>query len=409
MRRGGLLVAASSLALALLGVLSLGRGRSAEPRRGPAETATTSETDHAPEAIALATAPRRMTASAPSVAPGGAGEDHQARLTQRAERVSHAIALLRYPPGSQPLSRDMRDVLKPNARHETALPLALATGATGGAPTSGELSFQLTGDVYTVVGRGSLSPTLEVFRESTPGSERARVAVDITDLALVTVEPGGTRPVATTLALNDEGRTGDAVAGDRIYGTTIVPSAIPALAAYRGLARLDVGFVAREGDRRPAHATLDFRVIGSAPAAFIGVSNERLTAEGLELSVDLDVDEPGHYFVQGLLFDAHGAPIGFAVARPTLARGRATVPLLYFGLLFHDARASGPFVFRTLTGQRLPEANEPDRAELAMWLGSYQTRAYRLTELSDREYESPAKEAKIQALAALAARKGGGR
>jgi len=64
-----------------------------------------------------------------------------------------------------------------------------------------------------VVGRGSLSPTLEVFRETTPGSERERVAIDVTDLALVTVEPGGTRPVATTLALNDEGRAGDAVAG----------------------------------------------------------------------------------------------------------------------------------------------------------------------------------------------------
>jgi hypothetical protein len=205
--------------------------------------------------------------------------------------------------------------------------------------------------------------------------------------------------------MNDDGRDGDAVAGDRIYGTTIAASSVPALRSYRGLVRLDVAFVPRDGDRRLARASLDFRVASSVPGSFVGVSSERLTEDGLELSVDLNVEEAGRYFVQGLLFDAHDAPIGFAVARPTLRVGRATIPLVFFGLLFHDAKASGPFVFRTLTGRRLPEGNEADGAEMAVWPARYVTRAYALSDFSDKEYESAAKDAKIQALSALAARR----
>ena len=139
------------------------------------------------------------------------------------------------------------------------------------------------------------------------------------------------------------------------------------------------------------------------PASFTGVTDEKLTADGLEISVGVQVDEAGQYFVQGLLFDAHDAPIGFAVARPTLAAGRATVPLLYWGLLFREANAPGPYVFRTVTGYRMPSGTEPDRADIVTWDGSYRTRAYATTDFSDKEHESPGKEAKIKALADLAA------
>lgn len=345
-------------------------------------------------------------AADPSIAPAS-GRDPDDVAVQRAARVSHAIDLLKYSPDSQPLRRDMVDVLKPNRRYESAIPLAMATGRAGDPPKQGDLSFVLTGDVYAVVGKGALATTLEVFRESTPGGDRERVAVDVQSCSLSVVENSGSRVVGATALLNDEGRDGDVAAGDRIYGLSLVPAAVSALASYRGLVRLDVEFTAAEGDRRPARASLDFRVAARVPAVVSGIGSERLTPDGLEIAVDVDVDEPGQYFVQALIFGAGGEPIGFAVARPKLGTGRARVPVLFWGLLFREANAPGPYVVRTVTGHRLPEPNESDRAEMATWEGPYRTRAYGLSDFSDKEYESPSKELKIQALAALAARNPG--
>jgi hypothetical protein len=350
----------------------------------------------APVATDLGSAP-----SGPSLL---AGRNPEEVAVQRAARVSDALELLKYSPDSQPLRRDMVDVLAPNRRYESAMPLAMATGRTGDPPKQGDLSFVLTGDVYSVVGKGALAATLEVFRESATG-ERERVAVDVNSCALSIVEAAGSRPIAGAALLNDEGRDGDATAGDKVYGRSLVPAAVPALAAYRGLVRLDVEFTAADGDRRPARASLDFRLAASVPAVVSGVAGERLTPDGLEISVDLRVDEAGHYFVQGLLFDANDAPIGFAVARPRLEVGRARVPILFWGLLMREAKRPGPYVFRAVTGHRLPEPNERDRVDMATWEGPYRTSAYALSDFSDKEYESPSKELKIQALAALAAAK----
>ena len=342
-------------------------------------------------------------AAAPGIAMAG-GHDPDEVAVQRAARVSRAIDLLRYSPDSQPLRRDMIDVLAPNRRHESAMPLAMATGRAGDPPKEGDLSFVLTGDVYAVVGSGALAVTLEVFRESTPDGKRERVAVDVQRGSLSALEAAGSLAIGATALLNDEGRDGDATAGDKIYGLSLVPAAVSALASYRGLVRLDVDFTATEGERRPARASLDFRVAGRVPALVTGIGSERLTPDGLEVAVDLRVDEPGHYFVQALIFDAIGDPIGLAVARPRLGAGSARVPVLFWGLLFREANAAGPYLVRTVTGQRLPEPIQADRADMATWEGPYRTRAYALSDFSDKEYESPSKDLKLAALAALAAR-----
>ncbi|MDB4943568.1 MAG: hypothetical protein JWP97_3102 [Labilithrix sp.] len=381
------LVAVGAAVVLLLGSGSRGGGHDDADAGAPASGEGRQATSTAGNAAATA-------AAQPAPAEPQAPPDDP-RFAQRAERVSQALALLRYAPGSQPLRKDMTDVLQPNRRHETPHPLSFANGGAAGTPQKPEdLSYELTGNVYTVLPGASLDATLEVFRTSASGA-RERVAVDVSDLGVRLVEAGGDRQVNAPLAMNDD--------GNHVYSLHLAPSSIGELAGRRGLARLDVGFVAAEGDRRPARASLDFRLAGSVPATFTGVSEERLTGEGLEISVDLEVTEPGRYFVQGLLFDARHEPIGLAVARPTLAAGHAKVALLYFGLLFREANASGPYVFETLTGQRMPADNEPDRADLAPWTGSYRTKAYALTDFSDQEYESAAKDAKLQALSDLAA------
>ena len=356
-------IAAAILAIVVLVVALSGREQPA--LRSTTPTATANETAAPP-------APRESPLPPTPAASPTPAED--SRYARRNERVSNAIALLRYPADSQPLTTQMHDVLEPNRRHETRMPLSFATGGSGNgnhAAQPGDLSYELTADVFTVVGKASLHPRLSVFRDD------ARVHVDVTSATVL----------STSVTFDDDGNA------------TITPSDIPELAGIRGPAHLDVDFVA---DGQRAHASLDFRVAGTTPATFVGVSGERLVPEGLELSVAIDVQEPGRYFIQGLLFDSNDSPIGYAVARPELTTGRATVPLVYFGLMFHDANANGPYVFRTLTGLRLPNGQEPDRADMDTWTGPYRTATYSLSDFSDQEYESAAKDAKISALANLA-------
>ena len=361
------------------------------PHRASSRGADGADAPATGSAAAAAPSPARGSAQAAADRPAGPSVDPgDPRFDHRAERVSHAIAMLRFPPSSQPLRKDMKDVLEPNRRWETPLPLALATGAGGkDSPKTGDLSFELTGNAFTVIGQSSLVATLEVFR-----GDHQRIAVDVTAATLTAVDTGKT--VATNVSLSDD--------GDHLYRASITPSAIDGLQSYRGLVKLDVGFVASEGDRQPAQASLDFKVSSAAPAVFSGVAGEKIGPDGLEIDVAVQVTEPGQYFVQGCIFDAKDTPIGFAVARPQLGAGRSSVPLVFFGLLFHDANASGPYVFKTLTGNRMPAAGERDHADMDPWGGSYRTQAYAVSDFSDKEWESPQKDAKIQALGDLAAK-----
>jgi hypothetical protein len=396
------LLAVLGAVLLLMVILGVGRGarRAAAEEAAGAASAPEQGRHARPSPMA---AIRRASAREP-LGPRGPQEDDEATraIARRAARVSDAFELLRFPPDSQPLRSGMVDVLEPNRRHETPLPLALATGRRD-PPKPGDLSFVFTADAYSVVGDDSLVATLEVFREQ-EGTDRERVAVDVLGLSLSLADGTPVNPAPAALIMKDDGRGSDATSGDKIYSVAVTPSAVPALASYRGLVRLELEFVPHDGDGRPARASLDFRVSDAVPASVAGVPRERLTAEGLELGLDLRVVEPGHYFVQGLLFDADDEPIGFAVARPRLAAGRSIVPLLFWGLLFHEAAAEGRFVLRTVTGHRLPQANEKDRADMPIWDGPYRTQAYPLSAFSEAEYESPGKDLKIEALSALAAR-----
>jgi len=393
--RRAFVLAALVLSVVVAAIVSL-RSRPTPPGHERAVSSGASAREPEPRAEAPRAPPPTPEAASTPLAVG----DPDPRASHRADRVSHALLLMRFPPTSQPLRPDQRDVLEPNRRWESPLPLALATGQAKGPPKDGDLSFLFTGNAYAVVGNASLVATLEVFRER--GGQRERVSVDVTRSEIVVLDESGPHPVASGIPFGDEGRDGDRAARDGILSATVTPGVIPALARHRGLAKLDITFEPREGDRRPAHASLDFRVGGALPGAFTGVAGERLTPEGLAIDVTMRIDEPGTYFVQGLLFDANDAPIGFATARPQLPAGSATVPLVFWGLLFHEAKAKGPFVFRTLTGHRLPDAAERERADLEPFTGSYRTKSYALSSFSDKEWESPSKELKIKALMDLA-------
>ncbi|HEU4412702.1 MAG TPA: hypothetical protein VFS43_46085 [Polyangiaceae bacterium] len=395
--------AALASALALFGALALWRlwpaGAPPEPppppKPGPAKAAPAGE--------AAAPRAREGRAQAPPGAPPEAerpyDEQGVARQAKRFDALDHAIELTRFPPDSRPLTAEMTDVLRPNRRHEQPQPLAAAHARGQKVDPERDLFVLFTGPRFALTPGEPLAATLEVTRgRPDEGRGAERVALEVRECVL---RASGPAPLAEGLPLNDRGEHGDPKAGDLSYSLSVDPLTLAGFERYNGPARLEVAFVA-PGASELAHASLDFKLGAVTPARFNGRVAERLAPAGLELRVGLDVEQPGHYVVQGLLFDARDQPVGFAVDRPTLGRGAGEATLLFFGLLFHEADARAPFVLRTVTGYRLPEGDEPDKLEMAPMPGEYRTHAYPRSAFSADEWQSASKDKRLEALRELA-------
>lgn len=318
---------------------------------------------------------------------------------RRWKMVGDALELNRFPPDSQPLTPAMTDVLKPYSRHET--PVAIPRKKDGKIDPETSPYVLFTGPKYLLSPGTPIEAHLEVFaRRPKEGEPPERMEVDIADARLLKFG----QPQFTTVVkapLNDAGNNGDPVAGDRVYSVTIPASALESLATYNGMLQLTAD-VRLNGVDGISHLTLDFMMTAAPPAVFTDNVRERLAPQGLELTVRVDVKQKGNYFTQALLFDSKNKPIGYAVSRNAWDVGPREATFLFFGLLFHDANAQGPYVMRTLTGARLAEGNEPFNTEMPPYAGEYWTKNYPLSDFSTNEYESPNKDKLIQGLTELA-------
>jgi len=336
--------------------------------------------------------------------PEAAAQDQVRKAMQkerRASMVADALELNRFPPDSRPLTRDMTDVLSPNRRQETPLPVRVP-GKRGERLNDDEVPYFLfTGKKHSISQGEPLEATIEFFRKRPdPSAQPDRIPAQQLTCRLMRYGQPEFVPVVD-VPLNDDGANGDEVAGDLIYSVVFDPTSIDALRAYNGYIQLEAQF-SLASVPAPVRAVLMFELAAVPPARFAGVLREELTADGLVIHMGVDVVRAGYYFVQGLLFDSQGNPIGFAVHRETWQAGRQDAPLLFFGLLFHEAHASGPYVFKTVTGTRLPDDGEPVKTDIPMWTGEYRTRAYSLDRFSDREWESDQKARLIENLQQLA-------
>jgi hypothetical protein len=401
--------AALASALTLLGALALWRlwpaGAPPEPapppKAGPAKAAPGVAEPGAPKGPGE----RAQASSGPAPeAERPYDERTVSRQAKRFDALDHAIELTRFPPDSRPLTADMTDVLRPNRRHEQAQPLATTQARGQKVDPEHDLFVLFTGPRYSLTPGEPLAATLEVTRgRPDEGRPAERVALEVRECVLRAVGPpgAGPPPIAEGLPINDRGDQGDAKAGDLTYSIAIDPRALAGFDHYNGPALLEVAFTA-PGASEIARAALDFKLSAVAPARFNGRVAERITPAGLELRVGLDAEQPGQYVVQGLLFDARDKPIGFAVDRPSLARGSGEASLLFFGLLFHEADAQSPFVLRTVTGYRLPEGDEPEKLDMAPMPGEYRTHAYPRSAFSTDEWQSESKDKRLETMRELA-------
>lgn len=162
-----------------------------------------------------------------------------------------------------------------------------------------------------------------------------------------------------------------------------------------------------------------------APARFTGKFNEKIENGSLIVGVELDVRMPGRYTVEGNLFTSDDRPVAHVRTDARLTGGKQMVDLLFFGKIFHDQGAGGPYVLKGVrgiqdTGPLDPEllnrpvaevekiiektrTTEPDRRVIPWWKDSFKTKTYRLEDFSEAEFDSDLKRERIKELEKLAA------
>jgi hypothetical protein len=126
----------------------------------------------------------------------------------------------------------------------------------------------------------------------------------------------------------------------------------------------------------------------SDPAAHLTGRYRDFLREGdLVIAAEVEVAEAGRFHLAGTLYTQSGEPLGMAQAAAQLEPGRRWIELPFYGLMFHDRAAAGPYKLGTLalaTTHRMPNALN----DLVM--DAYVTRPYRLQQMRDVPFERPA-------------------
>ncbi len=185
--------------------------------------------------------------------------------------------------------------------------------------------------------------------------------------------------ILAQVTYQDNGKDADLRAGDGVYSARLIPSTLIATASYM------VRVQTRLADGDPLSAAGGF--LYSDPSAHLtGRYRDVLRDGNLVIAAEVEVTERGRFHLAGTLYSMAGEPIGYAQAAAELEPGRQWIELSYYGLLFHDRQAAGPYRLGTLalaTTGRMPNALN-DLVENA-----HVTRAYRVQQMRNVSFERP--------------------
>ncbi len=126
----------------------------------------------------------------------------------------------------------------------------------------------------------------------------------------------------------------------------------------------------------------------SDPAAHLTGHYRDFVRDGdLVIAAEVEVADPGRFHLAGTLYTQTGEPLGTAQAAAQLEPGRRWIELPFYGLMFHDRAAAGPYKLGTLalaTTSRMPNALND------LVTDAYVTKPYRLQQMRAVPFERPA-------------------
>jgi hypothetical protein len=192
---------------------------------------------------------------------------------------------------------------------------------------------------------------------------------------------GSTGGITALVAYRDDGQGPDRKAGDGIYSARWTPTGIEDAPAASYMVRVRARLA--NGDLREAAGGFLY----SDPAAHLtGHYRDFLRDGNLVIAAEVDVAESGRFHLAGTLYTLAGEPIGFAQAAANLEPGRHWIELSYYGLIFHDRQAAGPYRVGTLalsTTTHMPNALNDVVAD------AYVTHPYRVEQMRSASFERP--------------------
>lgn len=180
----------------------------------------------------------------------------------------------------------------------------------------------------------------------------------------------------------DQGRGGDRKAGDGVWTARfrmpdgVEPEQPEIAASYMVKVRSRLA----DGDVRE---TVGGFLYSNPGAHLTGRYRDELRDGSLVVSAEVDVARAGRFHLAGTLYSKKGEPVGTAQAAAELEPGRQWIDLTFYGLMFHDRQAAGPFRLGTVA---LTTAGAMPNALNDLVENAYVTRAWRLDQMTAKPF-----------------------
>lgn len=285
----------------------------------------------------------------------------------------------RFPPDSRPISNEHRDII--DFDRVATVPVRLV-----GEGPDGKISGKSPYGCMLQPERSAFPEGADIRVFLSCGKRLGRARLNVIGYRLVRrVFEKSTVVPAAAASMNDGGENGDAQADDQIYTFAYKPQR-----ADWGDMVLSVEFEFAEereaGTKRKYSIETSFFSSPTAPAKFTGNVSEAIRNGSLILEVELNVRHAGQYEVHGNLRSASEF-LAVAVYSGHLEAGLRKVPLRYYGLIFHEKDADGPYF---LEGLRAFRNNDPVSADILK--GPPDKVSAVLTKLEKSGYSEPLRE-----------------
>lgn len=299
--------------------------------------------------------------------PAGA-QDVAARFLSESARTYREQS--RYPADSLALRAGQADPVR-----EKRTSSVVTAGGQDGAPElsvwSGEVSYEAPGDVELFASLG----------QGTRKLRAVRITAEVMDAAGNLVDK---------LTYRDD--------GDGVYSVRVSGLPEPELAAAY-LVRVEAAGAGGE----LLHASSGF--LYSRPwARLTGAYRDSLRDGNVVVAAQVEVSRAGRFHLSGTLATVDGQALGTAQAAAELSPGRHWVELSFYGLMFHDRGAAGPYRLASLA---LATTGAMPNALNRLAKDVHTTRAYRLSELRATPFERADLVSTAERLEAAAARAAG--
>ncbi len=318
-----------------------------------------------------------------------------------------------YPPNSRPLLRDHEDLIEYQII-KTRPQALLFVDPVAQKPTASAYQCLLQPAKHTVVGEEPQVVTFWCNR----APDGAFVPIEITEVVLQKRTPAGVKRLPTP-NMNDRGEDGDRKAKDNVHTLTWKPS-------RQDWGEMDLTIklkIPDEKEGREYELSTSFFSTPRLVAEYTGQSRDRIADGSLVISAEVNVIVPGYYELVANLFGENDEPVAISRTKLDLKAGKQWVDFLFFGRVLRDRGVESPFVLKGLRGERKnlavlpselagkspeemerlmqaslnrPAANQPNREVMPPSDKQLRTARYRLSEFSNRAYDSPDKKERLK-------------